>query len=63
MKIFPTDSIEAIFRFLALRGSSVYIFDSPPLTAGDWPDDDTENDDDHKTSAGVMEYKVRKGMR
>eukprot|EP00090_Calanus_glacialis_P000704 TRINITY_DN10474_c0_g1_i1.p1 TRINITY_DN10474_c0_g1~~TRINITY_DN10474_c0_g1_i1.p1 ORF type:complete len:538 (-),score=151.56 TRINITY_DN10474_c0_g1_i1:391-2004(-) len=49
-------------RFLALRGSSVYIFDSPPLTAGDWPDDDTEKDEDHKTSAGVMEYKVFDAM-
>ena len=39
------------------------MFDSPPLTAGDWPDDDTENDDVPKTSAGVMKYKVREGVR
>ena len=43
-----------------MRGSSVYIFDSPPLTAGDWPEDHTENVDD-KALAGVMEYKVREG--
>ena len=47
-------------RFLALCGSSVYMFDSPPLSAGDWPGgNDTENGDDTKTAAGVMQYKVR----
>lgn len=44
-------------RFLALRGSSVYIFDSPPLVAGDWPDEDAE-----KAAAGVTKYKVFDAM-
>ena len=43
---------------MALRGSSVYIFDSPPLVAGDWPDEEAE-----KAAAGVTKYKVRMKVR
>ena len=48
-----------------MRSSSVYIFDSPPMSAGDWPDDneDTENKDDVKNAVDVLQYKVRAGVR
>jgi len=51
-------------RFLALRASSVFIFDSPPLSAGDWPDDQdvTEKAKETKTSPDVLQYKVFEAM-
>ena len=38
-------------RFLALRGSSVYVFDSPPLNVEDW--DLKEN-----SQSNVLQFKV-----
>ena len=47
-----------------MRASSVFIFESPPLSAGDWPDDqdETEKAKETKTSPDVLQYKVIGGV-
>ena len=41
-------------RFLALRGSSVYVFDSPPLKPEDWDNESSEND----ANSNSIQFKV-----
>ena len=45
-------------RFLALRGSSVYVFDSPPMSSEDW--DSKLSSEEEDTATSVTKFKVRK---
>ena len=40
-------------RFLALRGSSVYVLDSAPLSPEDWDKQLTRSDEEHVTQFKV----------
>ena len=42
-------------RFLALRGSSVFVFDSPPLKPEDW-----DSEQGNSTNTTIVQFKVRK---
>ena len=41
-------------RFLALRGSSVFVFDSPPLKPEDW-----DSDQGQSTNTTIIQFKVK----
>ena len=42
-------------RFLALRGSSVFVFDSPPLKPEDWDRGESEEN----SAASLIQFKVK----
>lgn len=47
-------------RFLALRGSSVYVFDSPPMSSEDW--DSKLSSEEEDTATSVTKFKMFEAM-
>lgn len=48
-------------RFLALRGSSVYVFDSPPMSTEDW-DSKLSSEEEEDTATSVTKFKMFEAM-